>query len=542
MASAMPHISAGGGGAAAARALSSGAGRSDSAFARTPMFSKPLDDDEHAAMNRMRKGVLQVFVHKIKNQWRQPWSKARPSSSRGSAFIVDLAKKIIVTNAHVAAFASTIEVRIDGDDDKHEARVLAVAHQVDIAILSVENPAFWASAVALEVGDDPREQQHVDVVGFPEGDEEASITSGVVSKIGWKAYSHSESENLCITIDAAINGGNSGGPCISKGKVVGINFQGRNDAQNIGHIIPASVLKRTLEDFHGAQAAGASAALKGFASFAPTVQPLENEALRRSQELPEGQAGGILVTTVPRVSNLHGVLEPGDVIVAVDGKGVSKDGRVHRAGGMSLIDFRADITMKLVGEPLRYTVFRRGEKEPRELSVAAERAPQLTPKTWFGETSFSIFAGLVLTPVLDGELGREADMYGGHMRSAYKASGRKHEHAHQQLVMVVTQLPHRLMLGYEHDPFAPLVSIDGAEVLCLADAHRLCAASAGPFTTFVFADDSRVVLPTAESRAATLDLMHKHGIAKQASEDVIAAAAAATAAAAAPPAATSAAP
>ena len=149
MASAMPHISAAGG-SAGARAHSSSAaaaGRSDSAssFVRTPMFTKPLDDDEHAAMNKMRKGVLQVFVHKVKNTWKLPWSKARPSASRGSGFIVDLDKKLIVTNAHVAAFASTIEVRIDGDDDKYEARVLAVAHQVDIAILEEERRIFFVA-------------------------------------------------------------------------------------------------------------------------------------------------------------------------------------------------------------------------------------------------------------------------------------------------------------------------------------------------------------------------------------------------------------
>ena len=41
-------------------------------------------------------------------------------------------------------------------------------------------------------------------------------------------------------IDAAINAGNSGGPALQDGKVVGIAFQALGVAENIGYIIPVS--------------------------------------------------------------------------------------------------------------------------------------------------------------------------------------------------------------------------------------------------------------------------------------------------------------
>jgi S1-C subfamily serine protease len=513
------------------------AARSLSALGRTPMYTKPFDDDEHAVMMRLRKGVVQCFVSGVKNNWVQPWSKAAPQTWAGSGFIVSLERRLIVTNAHVVQFAATLQLRIDGEYDKHEASILAVNHQVDLAIVTVKSDAFWRGAVALPIGDDPRLQAHVDVVGYPKGGTGISITSGVVSRIDWNVYSHGMASNLCITVDAAINAGNSGGPAISKNKVCGVSFQGLSDADNIGYLIPASVLKRVLEDYSAqseaataaAPAAAASPAsreglaLKGFAHFAPKFQTMEAAALRKASLLAEGESG-VLIYDVPRVSNLLGVLEKADVLVAVDGEKVSNDGRVKR-GDNSPMDFRVCVTLKLVGEKVRYTIVRNGEK--RDVEAAAERVPQLTPATWYGPTQFSIFAGLVFVPATDAA--EYPIMHAPYSLGRYHEAGFKHEHQHQQLPVLVTILPHSIMIGYEpkvFDPFSPLLSVDGTNVLSLADVHRLCAASAGPFTTFVFAGGRRIVLPTAEGRAATAELMKEHRITHEASSDIIAATAA----------------
>ena len=53
-----------------------------------------------------------------------------------------------------------------------------------------------------------------------------SVTSGVVSRIEVTVYAQSTSELLGVQIDAAINGGNSGGPAFNvTGECVGVAFQ-----------------------------------------------------------------------------------------------------------------------------------------------------------------------------------------------------------------------------------------------------------------------------------------------------------------------------
>jgi len=358
-----------------------------------------------------------------------------------------------------------------------------------------------------------------------------------------------------VTVDAAINGGNSGGPAISKGKVCGVSFQGLRDAQSVGYIIPSSVLRRTIEDFTASEASAAVAAaataasasaagaaavapaevataaplrssrkgvkLRGFATFAPSFQTMENEALRRANGLDEAGASGVLLYAVPRVSNLRGVLEEGDVLVAVDGERISNDGRVKR-GENSPMDFRVCVTMKLVGEPICYSIVRAGQR--REVEAAAERAPELTPAVWYGPAQYCIFAGLVFIPATDAC--EFPIMHAPYSKSRFLEAGRRHEHARQQLPVLVSLLPHSVLLGYErreYDVFSPLLTVDGEDVLCLADVHRLCRASKGPYTTFRFARGRCIVLPTAEGRAATAELMHEHRIASDASDDIVAA-------------------
>jgi hypothetical protein len=351
-------------------------------------------------------------------------------------------------------------------------------------------------------------------------------------------YSQSREANLVVTVDAAINNGNSGGPAMSDGHVVGVAFQSPMKTENMGEIVPVSILKRVLEDFDAiaavrgplaaaggdggaiAVAGGASPApLRGFATFAPTFQTLENEALRRFVLLPP-TASGILVQHVPKVSNLDAVLRVGDVLTAVDGMAISNDGRVRREKGASPLDFRVVVTSKLVGESLTLSVFREGAR--LELAVAAENPPKLLPRTWYSPASYVMFAGLVFVP-LSAELVEEGAY---HAELLYAGEGLKHKSTSQQMVSVIQILPHELTLGYSELEFPahlPLLAIDGAPVLSLADVAAATLRSSGEWICFSFVKGRRLALPLAEARRATTELLAEHRIPAVASDDIAAA-------------------
>src|SRR5690606_37034549 len=152
--------------------------------------------------------------------------------------------------AHVVANATFLQIQKISHPDKAIARVKAVSHDCDLALLEVtEPPDFLDDLEPAEVGDMPLLRDEVAVVGYPVGGEEISITEGVVSRIEVQRYSHSQRHLLAVTVDAAINAGNSGGPVFDQkdGKVVGIAFQKLTGVDNIGEMVPPPIIHAFLK-------------------------------------------------------------------------------------------------------------------------------------------------------------------------------------------------------------------------------------------------------------------------------------------------------
>ena len=131
---------------------------------------------------------------------------------------------------------------------------MSVLHEVDLALVEVLTGLEDVDPVPLPKNKEvrlPKLREKVYVLGFPVGGNDLSITEGVVSRIEVQSYSHSHARALAVTVDAAINSGNSGGPVLSQstGGLVGVAFQGYagSSVENQGHMVPAPVIDRFLK-------------------------------------------------------------------------------------------------------------------------------------------------------------------------------------------------------------------------------------------------------------------------------------------------------
>ncbi|MGD8606679.1 MAG: serine protease, partial [Myxococcales bacterium] len=163
--------------------------------------------------------VVQVFVYADSPDLALPWQTLGSEPFSGSGVIIDGHR--ILTNAHVVEDAVGIEVKRADGSETFPAKVAFISHDADLALLSVEDARAFRGARPLEIGPTPKLLQRVDVWGFPEGGTTLSITSGIVSRIEVGDYLQSGQRLLSAQIDAAINSGNSGGPVISRGAIVG---------------------------------------------------------------------------------------------------------------------------------------------------------------------------------------------------------------------------------------------------------------------------------------------------------------------------------
>ncbi len=124
----------------------------------------------------------------------------------------------IVTNAHVVKDMDSIVVVLS-DSKAYKARLKAIDESLDLAVIKIDKgglkPAVFGNMSSVDVG------QEVVAIGTPQSfNLRNSATRGIISGMNRST----DGEYRFIQSDAAINGGNSGGPLVNmKGQVIGIN-------------------------------------------------------------------------------------------------------------------------------------------------------------------------------------------------------------------------------------------------------------------------------------------------------------------------------
>ncbi len=219
----------------------------------------------------------------------------------------------IVTNAHVVAGASEIRVRLAGETEPREARLVGIDVGNDLALLRIAGTGFpaarFADPEAIGIGDE------VVAIGFALGlDGEPSVTLGIVSGLDRTVKSENGALDGLIQTDAAISSGNSGGPLVNAaGEVVGIDTAvlngggGATAATNIGLAISNAealpVIASLREHGTGTQRA------EGYIGVGLT-------------DRLDGGGGAIVTTVESGAPGGSGGVEEGDIVIAVDGVAV----------------------------------------------------------------------------------------------------------------------------------------------------------------------------------------------------------------------------
>jgi hypothetical protein len=227
------------------------------------------------------------------------------------------------------------------------------------------------------------------------GGQEVSVTEGIVSRIEVQQYSHSRRQLLAITVDAAINSGNSGGPVFVDGEVVGIAFQSLVEAENIGEVVPTVLIERFLRSVEEANGATAPVAVS-VPALSLRTQVLESEALRRHLRMPDGTSG-LRVVAVEHGGSCDGVLRPGDALLEVDGHRVANNGTIRYAERFRT-GVGALLGAKAVGETMRLALWRDGQRVDAE--VRLQPLTSLVPRQQYDrDPSYLVFGGLVFQPL-----------------------------------------------------------------------------------------------------------------------------------------------
>ncbi|MDD3118557.1 MAG: serine protease [Victivallales bacterium] len=453
--------------------------------------------------------VVKIFTVQSDPSFLQPWRNYQQTLTSGSGFV--LPGRRIITNAHVVANQTFLQVRKQGDTKKYIARLLNVGHECDLAILTVDDPEFYRGITPLETGVLPELQDKVNVIGYPVGGDNIAVTEGVVSRIEPINYRHTGRELPAIQIDAAINPGNSGGPVLEDGKVVGVAFQGLSQAQGIGYMIPLNVLEHFLADV-------ADGVYDGFPEFAPHIMPMENPDLRAWAGMRSGDTG-VLVTYLPPPEQERGMLQVNDVIMAIDGVPIANDGSVPFRRD-EVIFFETMIWQKKIGDICRMKIMRHGKVMTVDYRVVAGK--KLVPRLNFDILpSYYLLGGLLFVPLSENYLNTWRDWRTNAPRQlAYVAEYGDITAARDQVVVLSEVLADESNQGYQNIRYQMVTTLNGVRIRNLRDLIERIAAIKSGFIELGFQEHFKIVLEVNRCRTATARIMARYRIPADRSSDL----------------------
>ena len=335
------------------------------------------------------KSVVMIMGVRQDFDYTTPWKKLPMSRGSGTGFVIDGNR--ILTNAHNVANARYIEVKKQYLAQRYPAQVQYIGHDCDLAIITVPDPSFFSDTKPLDFGPIPRINSTVQTCGFPVGGRQLSITEGVVSRVETGIYSHTQADShVIVQTDAAINPGNSGGPVLQNGKVVGVAFQGLTTADNIGYMIPTTVIQHFLTDVK-------DGTYDGFGSSGVSAyEGLHNPSYKTFLKVP-ADVHGIVITEVVRGSTAEGILKKDDVLTKIGDFDIDNDGMVAIDG--LRLEYSEVIDRKQLGETVSVEYYRDSAPKSAELKVALN-APVLTwGRVYDQEPKYQIHAGLAFVTI-----------------------------------------------------------------------------------------------------------------------------------------------
>jgi serine protease Do len=293
-----------------------------------------------------------------------PQQEPEFQESSGSGFIVSK-DGYILTNNHVVDESNQVTVRLL-DRREFKAKVVGTDPNTDLAVLKID--AQNLTPAPLGSSSDSRVGEWVLAVGNPLGENLTfTVTSGIISAKGRSLALPGQSDRSIqdfIQTDAAINPGNSGGPLVSvRGEVIGVNSAIASETgfySGYGFAIPIDLARKVMDQI-----------IKDGRVHRAALGILVRDASPNDAAyvgMPDIR--GVLVEDFSGDSPARkSGVQPGDIIISVDGKPVEYVGQLQQQVGFRKPGEKVKVEVARKGGVRKtYDVELQEVKAPRDLA------------------------------------------------------------------------------------------------------------------------------------------------------------------------------
>lgn len=462
-----------------------------------------------------RDAIVKIYTVNSIPDYFNPWRMLTTNNITGSGCIIHGNR--ILTNAHVVANQTFIQVRRYGQAKRYNARVLSISHEADLALLTVEDESFFSGVVPLKFGPLPETQQEVLVYGFPFGGDSLSVTKGVLSRIEHRNYVHSSHYLLAGQIDAAINPGNSGGPVLVRNRVVGVVMQSHSPgrSENIGYMVPTPVIKHFLKDIEDGR-------YDGFPKVGLATQKVENPDMKRKYGLSETLTG-VVVNHIFLGSPAETIIKKDDILLAVDGHPIGDDGTLEFRP-KERTNFTYYVDLHQMGENVNLKVLREGEI--KEITLALSKTMNdflLVPMEQYDQgPRYFIFGGIVFSPLTKNYLKRWGKGWQNKAPKDLIVELSNWTTKEKREIVVATQvLAADINKGYHDFNSWTVTEVNGQTFKDFNEFFNLVTTSEEPFMIFKNRKGFQIVIDREEARESHESILQTYRIKEDRSPDMI---------------------
>ncbi|EKU21166.1 trypsin family [Nannochloropsis gaditana CCMP526] len=395
------------------------------------------------------------------------------------------------------------------EGEGYRARVLCRAEDWDLALLTVDEDAFWSGveAAPLNAQVTCRPDSFVTVAGFYN----KSLTTDE-----WMVQDYALGPS-CLNLNLYRNGhsgwggrdgpampfGCSGGPVFAQTKglgwsVVGMLSAGQPD-RAILHTVPAHLIQKMIRQYeaHGQFVGGSSPSFK--------FQRLLNPYLRESLGMGVASSG-----IAPWLEKAGLPLRPGDILMEVDGLAVDDQGVISLPPDRMQVDLRGLWDLKEDGQELTAKVLREGRVV--QLKGPTKRVPPVVPISSASVTpprSYILVGGLLFLPASQAKVvAHQARINQAPVETQLLFKAEPREHPEEEYVLLWRIYPHEINEGYQ-ERLARLLKFNGVPVKNLAHLEELIQGARpeqgdAEWLDFELADaeQRKIVLPAYQAWAA----------------------------------------
>ena len=363
--------------------------------------------------------VLAVFATLKANYYNKPWKSPDFRTVRGSGFffkdeaVFPGKTGLILTNAHAVSQAQSIEISNGREKKRYKATLVGICHTADFAVLQLPPEEFATyerrngKIEPLESGDSDtlRVGDKVMGWGYPTGGQRISKSeTGEISRIEVSRYVYSKDVWLMVQASLQQNRGNSGGPVLKNGKVVGISFQGMLASDRINYFIPINLVRYLLPVLDHQEL------IPKWRFMARYMFP----QLKRYYNLEPDQGGILLEYIITDGGPYNFGLRVNDILTEIDGHSVDDFGDIYFKPLDQKIYFLEVLNRKKVGDPMQVKVIRDGKILEIKGKVTPS-LPRLVPQV-FTTANYFIYGGVAFVELTENalaDLGKEGQIFKG---------------------------------------------------------------------------------------------------------------------------------